>query len=104
VSGPRHSHDELTRWARFVRSHLPMLAVFLVVVASVALVAGDWWRRGALVLGIAVLVGSGLRLALPESRVGLLAVRSRAFDVTAMLLMGVAIVYIAASIDSLGTR
>ena len=39
----------------------------------------------------------------PENRIGLLAVRSRAFDVSALALVGGAIVFLSASIDPLGT-
>ena len=83
--------------------HLPMLVVVLVVVVAVVLVLADRWRRGALVFGAATLLAGGFRLALPEARVGLLAVRGRRFDSAALLFVGTAIVALAASIDPLGT-
>jgi hypothetical protein len=100
---PHHTHEELTRWARFLRSHVPMVAVSAVIVVAVVLVAASRWRRGALVLGFAVLLAAGFRLLLPEARVGLLAVRGRVFDVAALLATGAAIVSLAYTIDPLGT-
>lgn len=95
--------DELTRWARFVRSHLPMVVVTLVVIAAVVLVLADRWRKGALVFGVATLIAGGFRLLLPEARVGLLAVRSRTFDVAALGTVGAVVVLLAVTIDPLGT-
>ncbi|NUS42333.1 MAG: DUF3017 domain-containing protein [Mycobacteriaceae bacterium] len=100
---PHHPHDELTRTARFVRSHLPMVAVALVIVAAVVLVGQDRWRRGASVFGVAVLLAAAFRLVLPEARVGLLAVRGRGFDVGSLTAVGTAIVVLATTIDPLGT-
>ncbi|MBY6365774.1 DUF3017 domain-containing protein [Rhodococcoides corynebacterioides] len=77
--------------------------VAAVVVAAVVLVLADRWRRGAFVFGIAVLVAAALRLLLTEDRVGVLAVRSRTFDVVSMALVGGAVVWLAVSIDPLGT-
>jgi hypothetical protein len=96
-------HEELTRTGRFVRGHLPMVAVALVMLAALVLVVQDRWRRGAGVLGAAVLLGAVFRLVLPEARVGLLAVRGRGFDVTAMAAVGSAIIALTATIASLGT-
>lgn len=101
-----HHHnpaEEVTRWARFVRCHLPMVAVTCVMIGAVVLIALDRWRRGASVLGAAVLLAAICRLVLPEARVGLLAVRSRGFDVTALTAVGTAIVVLATTIDPLGT-
>ena len=86
-----------------VRPHLPMLGVLLVIVVAAALVIVDRWRRGAIVFGIGTLIAGACRLCLPEEQVGLLAVRSRAFDSAALLAIGTAIVLLGASIDPLGT-
>lgn len=67
------------------------------------LVAAGYWRRGALVMAIGVGVASALRLALPEDRVGLLAVRSRVVDVATTASVSAAMLYIAWTIDPLGT-
>ena len=80
-----------------------MLAVLLVIAVAAALVISDRWRRGAIVFGVATLIAGGCRLCLPREQVGLLAVRTRAFDSAALLTVGTAIVLLGASIDPLGT-
>lgn len=103
---PAHHHtpgEELTRWARFVRSHLPMVAVTGVLIGACVLIAMDRWRRGASVLGAAVLLAAVCRLVIPEVRVGILAVRSRGFDVAALTAVGTAIIILATTIDIHGT-
>lgn len=91
-----------TRAARFLRCHLPMVVVVLVIAIAIAFVAWDRWRRGALFFGGATLLAAIFRLCLPTDRVGLLAVRSKRFDVAALALLGSAIVFIAATINTLG--
>ncbi|OZD67835.1 hypothetical protein CH263_10450 [Rhodococcus sp. 06-1059B-a] len=86
-----------------IRKNLPLLAVMVVLAAALALVLADRWRRGSFVLGVATLLAAGFRLCVPENRVGLLAVRSRGFDVSALALVGGAIVFLSSSIDPLGT-
>lgn len=87
---------------QFLRCHLPMVVVTLVIVLAVVFVASDRWRRGALFFGGATLLAAAFRLCLPTARVGLLAVRSRPFDVAALGLLGSAIVTIAATISTVG--
>ena len=65
--------------------------------------AADRWRRGAIVFGVAVIIGAAARWFVPENRVGLLAVRGRVFDTAAMGVMGVLIATLALTIDPLGT-
>ncbi|MBP1162905.1 hypothetical protein ABIC28_000444 [Rhodococcus sp. PvR044] len=91
------------RWVRFARKNLPLLAVFTVVLVAVVFVLADRWRRGAFVFGLATLLAAGFRLCLPTERVGLLAVRGQRFDVGALTAVGAAIVWLAVSIDPLGT-
>jgi hypothetical protein len=70
---------------------LPLLAVLVAVAVGLGMVAIEHWRRGLLVVGLA-LVGAGLlRLVLPVRRVGFLAVRSRPVDVVLMAGTGVAL-------------
>ncbi len=84
--------------------HLPFLLVLGVVAAGVVLVLADHWRRGALLLGIALLLGALLRAVLPEARAGLLVVRNRPSDVLTFAALGAAVLVLAGSISSLGTR
>ncbi|MBM4640058.1 DUF3017 domain-containing protein [Rhodococcus hoagii] len=88
---------------QFARRNWPLLAVVLVVAAAFVLVLADRWRRGALVLGGAMVLAALLRAALSPGRVGLLAVRGKGFDVAAMAVVGATIIALAASIDPLGT-
>jgi DUF3017 family protein len=70
---------------------LPLFAVLVAVAVGLGMVALEHWRRGLLVVGLA-LVGAGvLRLVLPVRTVGFLAVRSRPVDVVLMAGAGVAV-------------
>ncbi len=85
-------------------SQWPIVTVMLVFVAAFTLAAANFWRRGALLIGIGVGVAAVLRLALTEDRAGLLVVRSKGIDFTTMALVATVMVYIAWTIDPLGTR
>ncbi|KAA0022707.1 DUF3017 domain-containing protein [Antrihabitans cavernicola] len=91
------------RLTRFVRCHLPMVVVVAVIVAAVVLVLSDRWRRGAIVFGVATLLAGAFRFVLPDDQVGLLHVRSKRLDAGALFVVGTAIVWLAFSIDPLGT-
>jgi Protein of unknown function (DUF3017) len=54
-------------------------------------------------VAIGVGVAAALRLALPDDRVGLLAVRSRAVDFVTTATVSAAMLYVAWTIDPLGT-
>jgi Protein of unknown function (DUF3017) len=81
----------------------PILLVGLILVAAFVLVAAGYWRRGALVMAIGVGVAAVLRLTLTEDRAGLLAVRSRGIDFATTATVSAAMLYIAWTIDPLGT-
>ncbi len=81
----------------------PILVVGLFLVAAFGLVAAGYWRRGALVMAIGVGVAAGLRLSLTDERAGLLVVRSRTVDVVTTASVSAAVLYIAWTIDPLGT-
>ncbi len=89
---------------QLVRSQWPIVTVVLIFAVAFALAAANFWRRGALLIGIGVGVAAILRLALTEDRAGLLAVRSKGIDFTTMALVAASMVYIAWTIDPLGTR
>jgi hypothetical protein len=88
---------------RVARSQWPILGVGVIFAVAFVLVAAGFWRRGALLIGIAVGVATVLRLVLTEERAGLLVVRSRGVDFATMTTVCVAMVYIASTIDPLGT-
>lgn len=81
----------------------PILVVGLIFIAAFALVVAGYWRRGALVIGIGVGVAAALRLALSDDRAGLLVVRSRGIDFVTTATVSAAVLYIAWTIDPLGT-
>ena len=70
---------------------LPLLAAILVVGAGLVLVTFGAWRSGLVVVGLALVGAALLRLLLPLRRVGLLAVRSRSFDVLVLAGAGLAL-------------
>lgn len=86
------------------RAQWPMLTVVLIFVVAFTLAAANFWRRGALLIGIGVGVAAVLRLALTDDRAGLLVVRSKGIDFATMASVAAAMVYIAWTIDPLGTR
>jgi Protein of unknown function (DUF3017) len=85
------------------RGQWPILVVGVIFLTAFALVVAGYWRRGALVLGIGVAVAAALRLALTDDRAGLLVVRSKGIDLVTTATASAAVLYIAATIDPLGT-
>nr|WP_049773423.1 DUF3017 domain-containing protein [Segniliparus rotundus] len=81
----------------------PFAAVVLLLLVAAVLVEIDRWRRGGAVIGFAVIVAAVLRAVLPTNRAGLLAVRSRVFDVAVLALVGAAILWVSWTINPLGT-
>lgn len=86
-----------------VRAQWPILVVAAIFVLAFVLVAANFWRRGALLIGIGVGVAAALRLVLSEERAGLLAVRSRPVDFAMTATVGATVIYTAWTIDPLGT-
>ncbi len=81
----------------------PILTVGVFLLVAFGLVVAGYWRRGALVLAIGVGVAAAMRLALPDDRAGLLVVRSRTIDIATTATVSAALIYIALTIDPLGT-
>jgi hypothetical protein len=86
------------------RAGWPVMLLGLIFVAAFALVGANFWRRGALLIGIGVGVAAVLRLVLSEDRAGLLVVRSKGVDFATTALVAASMLYIASTIDPLGTR
>jgi hypothetical protein len=81
------------RTGRRIRAQAPYLLVLLILVAAVGYLA-MWpghWRRGAGIIAAAALLAGLLRLVLPASRAGLLAVRGRLRDALCYLALGAVI-------------
>ncbi|OBA92490.1 hypothetical protein A5662_21120 [Mycobacteriaceae bacterium 1482268.1] len=85
------------------RGQWPILLVGVFFVAAFVLVVAGYWRRGALVIGIGVAVAAALRIALTDERAGLLAVRSKGIDFVTTATVSATVLYIAWTIDPLGT-
>jgi hypothetical protein len=84
------------RLVRRIRNQAP----FLVVLGIVALVfvyltiMPGHWRRGTGVIGVAMLLGAGLRLVLPDRQAGFLAVRGRYWDALCYAALGALILIV----------
>jgi hypothetical protein len=85
------------------KAQWPILLVGLIFATAFALVGANFWRRGSLLIGIAVGVAAVLRVVLSDDRAGLLVVRSKGIDFATTATVGAAMVYIAWTIDPLGT-
>jgi hypothetical protein len=72
----------------------PVWLVLLVVGVGLALIPADW-RTGVYVMSGGCLLAAVLRLGLPARRAGLLAVRTRGFDVATLTVFGLAGVVLA---------
>ena len=77
---------------------LPLLLVLVVVAVGLVMVAFEHWRRGLVVIGVALVGGGLLRLLLPVRRVGFLAVRIRPVDVVLLAGVGVTLTAFALAI------
>ena len=66
-----------------------MLVVLAGVGVGLVVVWAQYFRRGVTLMALSVCAAAILRLFLPVRRTGLLAVRSRGFDVAAYLALGV---------------
>ncbi len=85
------------------RAQWPILLVGVFFLAAFVLVVAGYWRRGALVIGIGVAVAAALRLALTDDRAGLLVVRGKGIDFVTMATVSASVIFIASTIDPLGT-
>ena len=86
---------------------LPTVAVLALVGAGLAigafadtLLGFPGWQAGGFLVGIALLLGAGLRLTLRERQAGFLVVRSRGFDAAVLLVLGFAVVALANTIPT----
>lgn len=81
-------------FAQQVLGQWPLAMVLAGVGAGLLIVAFGHWRAGNTLIGLSATLGGLLRL-LPQQRVGLLAVRSRALDTIVLLTIGIGIVALA---------
>ena len=80
----------LNRALRWIVGQFAFLVVFVVLAAAFVylIVQPGRWGRTSGVVAVAVLLAAVLRVAVPNGRVGLLAVRSRWFDAACYLVLG----------------
>ncbi|MER7077825.1 Protein of unknown function [Saccharopolyspora antimicrobica] len=77
-------------------THVPFGLVLLIAAIGFLLVAMQHWRRGTVLLAVALLVAAGMRAVIPQERTGLLTIRSRVVDV--LLYSGFAVVILAVAL------
>ncbi|NED99547.1 DUF3017 domain-containing protein [Phytoactinopolyspora halotolerans] len=75
-------------WFRAVFRQWPFLAALGIVVGGLAVVANDHFKRGTVIIAGGICIAAFLRLVLPNSRAGLLLVRSRFLDVLTLAFLG----------------
>lgn len=76
----------------------PVGVVLTLVGAGLAVVATTDWEPGVVVVALALVLAAGLRLALPPTSAGWLAVRGRAFDTSLLLVLGLGLLVLAGSV------
>ncbi|MGY1811876.1 DUF3017 domain-containing protein [Blastococcus sp. SYSU D00820] len=79
---------------------VPLLLVLLAVGVGLVMVTFEHWRRGLVVVGLALVGGGLMRLLLPVRRVGFLAVRSRPVDVVLLIGAGLTLAVVALAIPA----
>lgn len=91
--------SRLPRWAQWVG--VGVLCAGLVL--GVVLLVTEHWRRATFMLGVCMLWVAVLRVLCDSRVVGLIAVRSKRFDVLFSGMLGAALVGLSVSIDALGS-
>ncbi|WP_231861513.1 MULTISPECIES: DUF3017 domain-containing protein [Frankia] len=86
----------------WLRREMLFASVLVGVMVGLTLVYQDRWRRGMLVVGVVLALAGLARLVLPTRRVGLLAVRGRAFDTVILMLFGAAVITLTSAVPYLG--
>lgn len=99
---PRRTRPARLRWSQ-IRAQWPLALVLAGLAVALGFVFLERWRRGAFLLGIMALAAAVLRVVVPGDRARLLGVRSKGFDVAFYLGVGAVVLWLATSIDALGT-
>ncbi len=77
------------RLSRFSLAQWPISIVLVGIGVALVLIGTDHFRRGSIILSASVMLAMFLRLLLPTSDVGMLAVRSRRTDVIVLAVLAV---------------
>lgn len=99
---PRRTRPSRLTWAQ-VRAQWPLALVLAGLAVALGFVVLERWRRGAFLLGVVALSAAVLRAVVPDERARLLGVRGKGFDVAFYAGIGAIVLWLATSIDSLGT-
>ncbi|MDX2356747.1 DUF3017 domain-containing protein [Dietzia sp. PP-33] len=99
---PRRTRPARLSWSQ-IRAQWPLALVLAGLAVALGFVVLERWRRGAFLLGLVALAAAALRAAVPDERARLLGVRGKGFDVAFYLAIGAVVLWLATSIDSLGT-
>ena len=67
-------------WPGRIKRQWPFLGLWLAVAVGLVLVATEYWRKGLVVIAVAVATAGVLRLMMPPKVTGWLVVRSRVTD------------------------
>ncbi|MFD5867967.1 DUF3017 domain-containing protein [Corynebacterium sp. NPDC060344] len=100
-----HSPDEPApgeKWPDRIRWLLYGL-LFFGLGAAVVFLGLERWRRATFMLGVTMMYLGVIRQYLPDSLLGVFSVRSKKFDLWFCLLVGGAMVFLASSVDALGS-
>ena len=82
-----------------MRSNLPLLLVLAVVAVGLVRIGMYHWREGTVLLGAALLVAALLRALLPETSIGMVAIRGRGVDFLLYSGLGIMIMAVALTIQ-----
>lgn len=102
MANPHDAHVAPSRLPWWAQALGLGVFVFLVLAAGIFAVGGHW-RRATFMLGASMIWLAALRGTCDDRVIGLFSVRSRRFDITFSLLIGGLMMYLAFSIDALGS-
>ncbi len=83
-----------------MKNSVPLILVLAVVAIGILRITQYHWRQGTVLIGGALVLAAVLRALLPDSRIGMVALRSRAVDV--LLYGGLGIMVMAVSLTITG--
>ena len=101
-SRPRRTRPARLTWAQ-IRAQWPLAIVLAGLAVALGFVVLERWRRGAFLLGLVALAAAVLRGVVPDEQARLLGVRGKGFDVAFYVGVGAVVLWLATSIDALGT-
>lgn len=89
-------------WPQWVQQLLYGL-LFFGIAAAMVFLGLERWRRATFTLGMTMMYLGVIRQFLPDSLLGVFSVRSRRFDLGFGLVIGGGMVFLASSVDALGS-